>query len=111
MGGDVEKWHRHQCILLLGADSYLRGLTSSGTAYPITINAEVKFVSRRVYIDGTGAVAVQGIGPAVLQDKIAGVPVMLQIFPQQSFQISASSALLSSQNLSHAQAQQILSQY
>ena len=96
---------------MVGVSDYLRGLTSSGTAYPITVNAEVKFISRREYQDGTGGVSTLSRGPVVLQDKIAGNPVMLQIFPSQSLQLSASSGLLSSQNLSHAQSQQILSQY
>ena len=110
-GGDIEKWHKHQCILVIAASDYMRGLASPGVAYPITLNAEVKFASRREYIDGTGGVSSLSVGTPVFQDKIAGVPVMLQIFPQQRLQLSASSGLLSSQNLSHAQAQQILSQY
>ena len=111
MGGSMEKWHKHQCILLLNASDYARGLASSGSAYPVTLNARVKFISRREYIGGSGAVSSLSRGACVQQDKIAGQPVMLQIFPQQSLQLSASSGLLSSQNLSHAQAQQILSQY
>lgn len=109
--GDIEKWHRHQCIMCIQASDYLRGISSPGVSYPITINAQVKFISRREYIDGTGGVSANSRGTPVFQDKIAGAPVMLQFFPQQSLQLSASSGLLSSQNLSHASAQQILSQY
>ena len=109
--GDIEKWSKHQCIMCIQASDYLRGIASPGTSYPITINATVKFISRRVYIDGTGGFSANSRGTPVFQDKIAGAPVMLQMFPQQSLQLSASSGLLSSQNLSHASAQQILSQY
>ena len=106
---DINKWFKHGCILLLGADSFLRGLCSPGTAFPITINASVTFISARQYIDGHGAAAFRGRGPAVFQDCIYGEPVMVQIYPGNSMMVSPSAALLSAQNLSHSQGIEILS--
>ena len=106
LDGDINKWSTHACILLLGADSFIRGLTTDGVAYPLSINCTVKFASQRQYIDGTAAVglsvAAANKGIAIQQDVIQGQPVMLQIYPKSRMTISPSSALLASQNMSHA---------
>jgi hypothetical protein len=106
--GDINSWSKHQCILLLGADNYLRGLTSDGTAFPLSINASVKFACEREYIDGTAACGLNAAaamkGIAVQNDIIQGVPVMLQIYPKSRMTVSPSSALISTQNMSHASA-------
>ena len=93
---------------MIGVDQYARGLCTSGSAFPITLEAEVEFISARQFITGEGACAQQTVGEAVFQDVIQGTPVMCQIFPNSSLQVSSSAALLSSQNLSHSQAQDIL---
>jgi len=104
--GDINKWSTHACCLLLGADSFIRGLTTDGVAYPLNINASVKFACQRQYIDGTAACGYNAAasvgGVAIQQDIIHGKPVMLQIYPKSRMTVSPSSALLSSQNMSHA---------
>jgi hypothetical protein len=104
--GDINKWQTHACCLLLGADAFIRGLTTTGVAYPLNINATVDFASQRQYIDGTAAagvnIAAANRGIAIQQDVIYGKPVMLQIYPKSRMTVSPSSALLSSQNMSHA---------
>jgi hypothetical protein len=104
--GDINKWSTHACCLLLGADSFIRGLTTDGVAYPLNINASVKFACQRQYIDGTAACGYNAGasvgGVAIQQDIIHGKPVMLQIYSKSRMTVSPSSALLSSQNMSHA---------
>jgi hypothetical protein len=106
LDGDINKWSTHAGCLLLGADSFIRGLTTDGVAYPLNINASVKFACQRQYIDGTAACGynanASGGGVAIQQDIIHGKPVMLQIYPKSRMTVSPSSALLSSQNMSHA---------
>ena len=98
---------------MLGADSYIRGLTTDGCAYPLNINAKVRFVNQRQYFDGTAAVGVSAgallEGVAIQQDLIYAKPLMLQIYPQSSLSVSPSSAILSSQNLSHASGMDLIS--
>ena len=106
---DITRWYKYNCCLLLGVNDYMRGLASSGESYPVTISASVEFQSCRQYIDGHGAAAHASIGTACFQDKIAGKPVMVQIFDSSSLSVSSSSALLSAQNLSHTQSTEILS--
>ena len=109
--GDMSKWRKHFCVAYLGADSWLRSLTSSGCAYPLSITAKVRFACEREYIEGMGACAStvnKRGGPAVQRDCIYGKPIMLQIFDKSALSLSPSSGLLSSQNLSHASAMDIL---
>ena len=96
--------------MLVGVDQYARGLCTSGEAFPITIRAKVVFESARQLISGEGACGVFSCGAAVQQDPLltCSQPVMVQIFPNSSLQVSPSAALLSSQNLSHSQASEIL---
>ena len=112
LGGDIQKWKKVGC-LLLGADSYIRGLTTDGCAYPLNINAKVRFVNQRQYFDGTAAVGVSAAalleGVAIQQDLIYAKPLMLQIYPKSSLSVSPSSAILSSQNLSHASGMDLIS--
>ena len=106
---DINTWWKHQCILLLGSDSWARGLGSPGSSFPVVINATVRFCNARQFICGSACSAADtAVGPAVLRDCIQGVPVMLQIYPQSSLQVSPSSALVSSMNISHAQAMDLL---
>ena len=112
--GDIDKWSRHQCCLLLSASDYIRGLASDGSSFPITLTAKVKFISTRQFVCGSAASSLFAgaggpkRGPAVFRDTIAGTPVMLQIYPKSSLQVSPSSAILSSQNLSHAQSMDLI---
>jgi hypothetical protein len=108
LGGDFDKWTRHQGCLLLGADSFIRGLATTGSSFPISLNAKVKFASRRQYVDGH-AYTGESYQPGVLRDVIQGTPVMCQIYDGGSLALTASSGVLSSQNLGHAQAMEILS--
>lgn len=110
--GDFDKWSRHCCCLVLGADSFIRGLATPGSSFPISINAKVEFASRRQYVDGHAFASEGGGGGAqlaVLRDCIQGTPVMLECFPSGSLSLTASSGILSSQNLGHSQAQDIVS--
>ena len=110
LGGDFDSWSRHQCILLLGCDSFIRGLATDKSAFPVSINAKVAFASRRQYIDGHACAdedAPSKIG--VFRDVVQGTPVMLQLYPGGSLALTASSGVLSSQNLGHAQAMDLIS--
>ena len=106
--GDFEKWSRHQCCLLLGADSFIRGLSTPGCAFPIVINAKCSFTSRRQYMDGH-AYTCEGLVPSVFRDVIQGTPVLCMIYPGGSLSLTASAGVLSSQNLGHAQAMDVVS--
>jgi len=71
----------------------------------------VEFASRREYVDGH-AVCSQGVGgckTGVFREVIAGTPVMLQIYPKGNLTLTAASGVLSSMNLGHAQAMDIIS--
>ena len=105
-----QDWYKHNCCMMVGVDQYARGLCTSGEAFPITLRAKIKFESARQFITGEGACGVSACGEAVQQDPllIVSQPVMVQIFPNSSLQVSPSAALLSSQNLSHSQAMEIL---
>lgn len=110
LNGDINRWKKHCGVVLLGADSFIRGITTVGSAYPLQINATVRFSSAREYIDGTGACGplANQVGPAVQRDCIYTRPVALQIFDKASLSISPSSAILSSMNISHSASQEIL---
>jgi hypothetical protein len=108
---DQDTWFKHNCIVLLGVSDFAKGISSSGTAFPCTFSVRARFENWRQFVDGYGCAAGGqnpcGLGAA--QDIIDGEPVLGMIFPQQSLQISASSALLSSQNISHSSAMELLS--
>jgi hypothetical protein len=105
---DMQTWYKHNCCFMVGVDQYCRGLCTEGEAFPITLKATVVFESARQFISGEAAAAQVGRGVAVQRDVIQGNPVMIQIFSNSSLQVSPSAALLSSQNLAHSQAMQIL---
>ena len=104
-----DTWTRHNSCLLLGADSFLRGLTTTNTSFPCQFDIKVRFENRRQFITGDGAAAALGNSPAVQQDLIQGTPVAVLLYTGASLQISPSSALLTSANLSHAQSLETLS--
>ena len=106
---DQDTWFKHNCIVMLGCEEFAKGISSSGTAFPCTFKVKCQFENHRNYIDGYGCVGVLSTGLGACQDVIGGRPVLGFIFPQQSLQLSASSALLSSQNISHSSAMELLS--
>ena len=104
-----DTWTRHNSILLLGADSFLRGLTTTNTSFPCQFEIKCRFENRREFITGDGAAAADGNAPAVQQDLIQGQAVAVLLYTGGSIQISPSSALVSSANLSHSQSLDVLS--
>jgi hypothetical protein len=106
---DQDTWFKHNCIVLLGVEEFAKGISSSGTAFPCTFRVRCQFENFRNYIDGFGCVGPLSTGLGSCQDVIGGNPVLGFIFPQQSLQLSASSALLSSMNISHSSAMELLS--
>jgi hypothetical protein len=105
---DKDTWLKHNCIVLLGVQEYAKGISTSGTAFPVTFTVKARFENRRSYIDGFACASREGAGLGSCQDIIGGRPVLGMIYPQQRLEITASSALLTSQNLSHASATEIL---
>ena len=101
---DFDTWQRHCGMLLIRESDFARGLASSGSAYPLQITAKVEFANRRQMVDGTDYCRGPH-GVNVIQDSIAGNPVMLMIYDKQFLLTNPSSAMLQSQNESHAQAQ------
>ena len=108
-GDDFGVWFKHNCIVLLGASEYCKGVSTPGAAFPCTFTVKAKFENHRNYVDGHACGFDFGAGLGSCRDIIAGRPVLGFIYPQQSLQISASSALLSSQNISHASGMELLS--
>lgn len=105
---DQQTWYKHKCCMMVGVDQYARGLATNGSAFPISYKATVVFECARQFITGEGACSIGARGPSVQRDMIHGEPVMVQVFSNSSLQISPSASLLSSQNLSHSQSQEIL---
>jgi hypothetical protein len=105
---DKDTWLKHNCIVLLGVQEYAKGISTSGTAFPCTFTVQATFENRRSYVDGYACASPEGAGLGACQDIIGGRPVLGMIYPQQRLEITASSALLTSQNISHASATEIL---
>ena len=110
MEGCEFRWSRHNCCVFLESSSFARGLGSEGSSLPVVFNAKCRFENRREFIDGTGAAAEGARGPGVVRDVIIGKPLFLAFFNRMSIALSPSAALVSSQNVSHASALQLLSQ-
>ena len=110
MGGCEFKWDKHNCIVYLESSDYARGLGSEGSSMPVVFNAKVRFENHREFIDGTGAACDGGRGCGVVRDAIFGTPLMLAIYSRMSIALSPSAGLVSSQNISHSSALQLLSQ-
>ena len=108
-GDDEGVWFKHNCIVLLGASEFAKGISSPGAAFPVTFTVKARFENHRNYVDGHACGFDFGSGLGSCRDIISGRPVLGFIYPQQSLQVSASSALLSSQNISHASAMELLS--
>jgi hypothetical protein len=111
--GCEDVWQRNSGIIFLSSSDFARGIGSEGSSMPVVFNAKVRFENRREFIDGTGASSEGGGGCAALQDTLCGFkpkPLMLAWYPRMSLAVSPSSALVSSQNISHASALSLLSQ-
>ena len=108
-GDDEGVWFKHNCIVMLGASDYARGISTPGAAFPVTFSVKARFENHRNYLDGHACGFDFGAGLGSCRDIISGRPVLGFLYPQQSLQVSASSALLSSQNISHASGMELLS--
>ena len=106
---DMDTWFKNNCIILLGVAEFAKGISTSGCSFPCTFKVKARFENMRNYVDGYACVSLTGNTLAACQDLIYGRPIFGMIFPQQSLQINASSALLSSQNISHSSAIELLS--
>ena len=106
---DMDTWFKHNCIVLLGVAEFAKGISTSGCSFPCTFKVKARFENFRNYVDGYACTSLTGNTLAACQDLIYGKPIFGMIFPQQSLQINASSALLSSQNISHSSAIELLS--
>ena len=109
-GGKFSVWRKHNGMVYLGADSFIKGLTTIGVAFPLVINATVEWGSEREFISGDGCCSQDlSAGMAVQRDCIFGRPLMICQYNSNSLSISPSSSVLSSQNMSHASGMQLLS--
>ena len=105
------KWSRHNGVIFLSSADYARGLGTEGSSMPVVFNAKCRFENRREFIDGSGASCDVSGGTGVLRDGFMfGKPLLLAWFPRMSLAISPSAGLVSSQNISHASALQLLGQ-
>ena len=111
LNGDMNKWRKYCGIVILSASDFLRGLTSDGTSFPVQYSVKIKFASEREYIAGSGCVGslAGSTGFGVQRDIIVGSPVMLEIFNKVEMRLSPSSGVISSQNLAHSTAMELIS--
>ena len=111
LDGDINTWRKHCSIVILSSSDFVRGLTTSGSSFPVQYSVKVKYASEREYISGAGAAAFGAAvtGTAVLRDCIAGEPVMLEIFDKAELRLSPSSGVVSSMNISHSTALDLVS--
>ena len=106
---EMQKWFKNDCCLLLHACDWLRGLTTTNTAFPIQINATCRFENRREFIDGAAASTEAGLTPVLHDVPFGGEPVMVALYPNTSLTITASSAAASAANFSHSAGLDLLS--
>jgi len=111
-GSDVNVWKKHNCVILLGADAWLRGISTIGTAYPLQISCTAEFQNESEFFDGAACVQLRRNEAAkcsTLKDFIdTRNPVLLCIYDKARLSVSPSAAILSSQNLSHATAMDLI---
>jgi hypothetical protein len=105
---DINIWQKNNSCLLLHASDWLRGLTTTNTAFPVQFNCRLRFENKREFIDGNAASSDRGLTP-VLHDLIAGTPVMVMLYPNTSLTLTASSGASSAANFSHSAGLDILS--
>ena len=105
---DINIWQKNNSCLLLHACDWLRGLTTTNCAFPIQINARIRFENKREFIDGAAGSSSAALTP-VLHDIIAGTPVMVMLYPNTSLTLTASSGAASAANFSHSAGLDLLS--
>jgi hypothetical protein len=105
---DINIWYKNKCCLLLHISDYIRGLSTENTAFPLQLDAKIRWVNARDFVDGHCAAGLDKIGPAFMKDIIQGTPIMAQIFTGGAMQITSSSAITSTANLSHSSSTDIL---
>jgi hypothetical protein len=105
---DMSVWLKNKCCILLHISDYIRGLSTENTAFPLQLDARVKWYNYRDFVDGHCAAALAQTGPAFLKDAIQGVPTLALIYTGGAMQITSSSAVTSTANLSHSSASDIL---
>jgi hypothetical protein len=105
---DINIWYKNKCCLLLHISDYIRGLSTENTAFPLQVDAKIRWVNARNFADGHCAASLDQIGPAFMKDIIQGTPIMAQIFTGGAMQITSSSAITSTANLSHSSSTDIL---
>jgi hypothetical protein len=106
---EIDIWFKNNCCLLLHCSDWLRGLTTPNTAFPVQLNAKIRFENRREFIDGAACSAQGAFGPACLHDMIGGEPVMVLCYPNTSLTVTSSSAAVSAANYSHSSGMDLLS--
>ena len=106
-----QAWQVKQCCLYLAASDYLLGLqTSYGVAFPITLDATLKFANRSTVSGGECFSMGNGNqGKVVFSDAIVGTPICVGLFNQQRFLLGQSSGALGAQAFSQASAMSFLS--
>ena len=107
-GDSIDTWQKNNSCLLLHASDWLRGLTTTSCSFPCQFNARCRFENKREFIDGQAGSSDRGLTP-VLHDLIAGTPVCVMLFPNQSLTLTASSGAVSQANFSHAAGLDLLS--
>jgi len=105
------KWSRHSGVIFLASQDFARGIGSEGSSMPVVFNAKCRFENRREFVDGSGACSDRAGGSGLLRDSfLFGKPLLLAWFPRMSVIMTPSSGLVTSQNISHASAMQLLGQ-
>lgn len=92
---DEDDWFKHDCIVYLNVSDFAMGVTSSGVAFPVNFTVKAVFENWRNFVTGDGCSDYSGVGLGTAMDMISGRPVLGFIFPQQSFQVTASTANIS----------------
>ncbi len=111
--GQEDIWTRHNSVVFIAASDFARGIGSPGCSLPVVFEAKVRFENRRQFMSGLAAAGCGSQSMAPLQDTLCGLkakPLMCMLYPRVSLSVSPSSALVSSQNISHASGLQLLSQ-
>ena len=106
----IDEWQRRAMCLKLTTSDFLQGLGASfGTAFPITITADLVFQNRSAFVTGLKYSDVRSPGPILFQEPIHARACMVGIFDRQIAQLSSASAVLSAQNFTATTAQAVLS--
>ena len=106
----MQSWQNRCCGLLLSSSEYMQGLgTSPGTAFPIQVTVEAKFMNKCSFLDGIKYSDHRASGAIVHRDYIQARAVVVGIYDKQVLQISSSSSVLSAQNFTQSTTASLLS--